>query len=103
MHRFLIGAKGEFVDHINGDGLDNRKSNLRLCSNAQNVQNTGLTRANTSGYKGIRLRNGRWDSRITCLNKTYHLGVFSTKEEAARAYNAAAIELHGEFARLNDV
>lgn len=103
MHRLVIGAVGGIVDHINGDSLDNRKANLRICSNAENVQNVGPTAANTSGFKGLRFKRGKWDARITANNKQFFLGSFDTKEAAAVAYNEAAKKLHGEFARLNHV
>lgn len=108
MHRQIMNAPKDLqVDHINGNKLDNRRSNLRLCNNSQNHQNIGLTKKNTSGFKGVRLdkrkwRNKRWLAEIKTKEKSLFLGYFETKEEAATAYNQAAKKHHGEFARLND-
>lgn len=100
LHNFLTGW--ELVDHVNGDGLDNRRSNLRQATPAQNACNRGLSSNNTSGFKGVyRSRGGRWLAQIQFKKKLTFLGSHETREEAARAYDAAARELHGEFARLN--
>lgn len=104
MHRFLLSAaSGESVDHINGDSLDNRRENIRLCDHKSNRMNTRKPSNNTSGFKGVMRdsRSGLWIARICANRKTHHLGLFVSKEAAARAYDAAAIRLHGEFARLN--
>lgn len=104
MAREIVNApNGKYVDHINGDTLDNRKCNLRICSNAENVRNRGSNKNNTSGYKGVNLekKNGRWTTRIQVNQKMIHIGCFATKEDAAVAYDKAAIKYFGEFARLN--
>jgi hypothetical protein len=105
LSRFLMAAPSGFVvDHINGDPLDNRRANLRLCSQGQNRRNSRRHRNNTTGFKGVcqrRARPGRWFAQITVERQTYFLGTFKTPEAAARAYDAAALEYHGEFARLN--
>jgi hypothetical protein len=95
-------VKGEYVDHINGDGLDNRRSNLRLATKAQNQRNQRLRRDNKSGFKGVCWDNRakKWRALIRFNGKQKTLGYFDTPEEAYEAYCAAAIELHGEFARL---
>lgn len=100
MHVLLMGGIG-MVDHINGDGLDNRRSNLRLATSSQNGANIPAPSHNTSGYKGVSLykRTGRW--RAYAGANARHLGYFATAEEAARAYDAAATETWGNFARLN--
>lgn len=106
LHRVLMGAKaGEFVDHRNGDTLDNQRGNLRITTNAQNCQNQKLRSNNTSGYKGVTFHpnNKNWVAKIHANNKAIHVGVFQTSEEAALAYNEAALKYHGEFARLNEV
>lgn len=104
MHRFLMGAKkGEFVDHINMDKLDNRMSNLRLCNNAQNMRNSSLRSNNTTGFKGIRQNWNKWLARIKVNYQEKYLGSFNSKEEAALAYNKAAVKYFGEFANLNKV
>lgn len=88
---------GSSVDHINGDKLDNRKENLRICTQSDNNKNRRINNNNTSGFKGV-ARNGRqWRAYIA----NTHIGNFNTPEEAARAYDRVALELFGEFAKLN--
>ncbi len=89
------------VDHINGDKSDNRISNLRVCTAFQNQGNRKISKNNTSGFKGVcRLKTGRW--QMSCrANGKDNYSWHDTKEEAARAYDAVAIQAHGEFARLN--
>lgn len=104
MHREIMNApSGVMVDHINGDGLDNRRENLRLATNAENLRNRGRTANNTSGYKGVCWFDdrGKWSARIKVTNKTIYLGYFDTAEAAAIAYDRAAREHHGEFAKTN--
>lgn len=99
MHRAIVGAQaGQDVDHINGNGLDNRRENLRVCSRAQNLANRRSSRRRRSGLKGAYKLGERWLASIKSNGKTRHLGVFDTPEEAHAAYCAAARELHGEFA-----
>tara|TARA_R110000824_G_scaffold396554_1_gene598108 strand:- start:1212 stop:1535 length:324 start_codon:yes stop_codon:yes gene_type:complete len=103
MQRFIMDApKGMQVDHINRNPLDNRKSNLRICTNAENSYNTGPQKNNTSGYKGVSWRKDakKWTAYIGHAPKS-HLGYFDTPEEAAKARDAKAKELHGEYAHLN--
>jgi len=103
MHRLILGAPdGMHSDHINGDTLDNRRSNLRLATAAENSQNQVIRRNNTTGFKGVTFHAGRDEARIMPRGGKYHYrGRFDTAEEAGRAYDAAAMELHGEFARIN--
>lgn len=105
MHRLLTGAKsGEYVDHINGNTLDNRKSNLRICRKQQNEFNTKRRSDNRSGFRGVcAARRGKFRAYINKDGKQYHLGEFSDPVEAAKAYNAKAVEFFGEFARLNPI
>lgn len=106
LHRLIISAPDNMlVDHINGNTVDNRKSNLRLCSHIENLRNSKVQSNNKTGYKGVywHTRNKKWIAHITIKRKSIHLGVFSTKEDAARAYNEAAIKYFGEFARLNNI
>lgn len=108
MHRLLMGEpKGLFVDHINGDVLDNRKSNLRICKSIENSRNSKISKANTSGFKGVvwHKASNSWIAQIgidiNSKRKMVHLGCFPLKEDAARAYDKAAREHYGEFARPN--
>ena len=108
MHRMIMqAAKGIMIDHADGDGLNNRKANLRPASYAQNFQNTGprKTRGRTSRFKGVwRIKQSCqrcWRSGITAYRRYRNIGSFWTEEEAARAYDAQAWRLHGEFARPN--
>lgn len=107
MHRDLFKLIGkETADHINLNKLDNRRKNLRRCNQAQNNRNIGITKNNTSGYKGVWLRNDkkrskRWVAEITFNDKKNHLGSFERPEQAALAYNNAAKKYFGEFAVLN--
>jgi hypothetical protein len=103
MHRLIMNCPdGMTVDHINGDGLDNRRSNLRVCTEAENNRNRGKNINNTSGYKGVHVTPyGKYAAAITAHGKQIRLGNFSTPEDAARAYDKAAKQHHGEFAWLN--
>jgi hypothetical protein len=106
MHTIVIermGLKGR-VDHIDGNGLDDQRSNLRL-SNGHNPKNRRLNVNNTSGYKGVHWKRTRqiWVAKIVSDGKEIYLGSFRDKKEAARMYNKAAKKYHGEFANLNEV
>lgn len=103
MHRLILDAPSHLeVDHINGDGLDNRRCNLRLCDASSNRVNAGLTTRNTSGFKGVHPRPyGRWGAHIRFRNVPLHIGTFATPEAAARAYDAVAKTIHGQFAKIN--
>lgn len=104
LHRIIATPEeGECVDHINGDGLDNRRSNLRCCVQAENNINRGATCISKSGFKGVSWSksNNGWIAQIRRDGLRKHIGTFAKAEDAARAYDAAAIEIHGEFARLN--
>lgn len=112
MHQAVLGKapKGIDIDHINGNKLDNRKSNLRVVSHQQNCFNTKRRVSKTQGvnpskYKGVTWRNDRekWRSRICINGHRIYLGLYETQEDAALAYNVAAKELFGEYARLNEI
>lgn len=106
LHHFLMGVR-QRVDHINGNGLDNRRANLRLCTHAQNMMNRRKFKNSTSKYKGVSIwKNKRgeasgWTVNLYANRKQVHLGIFSDEIEAARAYDTAAKKHFGEFARLN--
>lgn len=90
------------VDHARRDKLDNRFAKLRVATRSQNLCNRPAQVNNTVGFKGVTKFRTRFLARITAQRKHHHLGSFATAEEAARAYNAAARRLHGQFARLNE-
>lgn len=101
LHRWLIDAPVHLmVDHIDRNTLNNRRSNLRLATIAQNNLNTGIRKDNSSGVKGVSFHRGvgRWTSQISIGGKLQYLGCFDTQESAALAYSTAAQKLHGEFA-----
>lgn len=102
MHREIVGAeKHQLVDHRSGDTLDNRRSNLRTCNRSENAWNRAASRGSSSGFKGVSRHGRRWRAQIYVNGHRHSLGVFSEPEDAASAYDAAARDLHGEFARLN--
>jgi hypothetical protein len=104
LHREIMNASaGVQVDHINGNGLDCRRENLRLCTPAENNRNSSKPRSNTSGYKGVtwHKRGAKWQAAISWNRKSIHLGLFSDPETAARAYDEAARKYHGAFAKTN--
>ena len=97
-HREIMKAEqGVQVDHINGNSLDNRKSNLRVCSHAENIWNRSAHSNNTSGYKGVSKSDNKWKACIKKHGKFYYLGVFDTPQEASEAYNSASKQLHEKF------
>jgi hypothetical protein len=107
MHQEILKPPiGMICDHINGDGLDNQRRNLRICTHGNNAMNqSSHRRKSTSPYKGVSLYNDgiRWRSRIKTKDKIYNLGVFESEIDAALAYNNAAIKMFGEFARCNNI
>jgi hypothetical protein len=106
MHRIILGDNFNFhVDHINGDTLDNRRINLRICTHQQNMCNKSISKLNKSGYKGVFYINSlkMYKASIRSNNKSIHLGCFYYAKQAAKAYNEAALKYHGEFANLNKI
>jgi len=106
MHRLILrlqpGDKRE-CDHRDGDGLNNQRSNLRICTKTQNQQNQRKQKSGSSKYKGVSWRQDycKWRSRIQLNGKLIHLGYFLSEKAAGTAYNQAASKHFGEFARLN--
>jgi len=105
LHREIMDAPiNQLVDHANGDTLDNRKCNLRICGAAENAQNRKPLSGKTSKYKGVRkIEDGKFRAEIRPSTGYIHLGIFNNEKEAALAYNYAAKEHYGHFAWLNDV
>ena len=105
LHSYILenSAGGRFVDHKNLDKLDNRESNLRVCTLQQNAFNQGKPCTNTSGMKGVeKLPSGKWRARIGFCKNIISLGVYAEPEDAEMAYDFAATVLFGEFARTNN-
>lgn len=104
LHRLLV-PNVSIIDHIDGNPLNNKKSNLRVCTNAENTRNCGKRVNNTSGYKGVSWHKyvKKFFAQIGSNGQKIHLGYFDGVEDAARAYNAAALKHFGEFARLNEI
>ncbi len=100
MHRAVLDAvPGRDVDHIDGDGLNNRRANLRECTHKQNMANAVVSRRSQLGMKGAYAdKRGRFRASIEVNRKTIHLGSYDTPEEAAAAYRGAAKLVHGKFA-----
>lgn len=104
MHRLIMAApKGSEVDHRDGNGLLNVRSNLRICTHAQNNQNKGVRSSNTSGYKGVSWHKGtsKYEVNIGVDGNLIYLGLFKELEQAALIYNEAALFHFGEYAQLN--
>lgn len=104
LHREIMAPpRGMEVDHISGDGLDNRRENLRVVTKQQNLMNTPPSCRNRSGYKGVSWskRAKKWVASIRVNKKTRNLGFFDTKERAAYAYDMIAEKIFGQYAYLN--
>ena len=105
LHRYLMDCPdGMVVDHINHDTLDNRRSNLRVCTPTQNKQNMKPQKSIQSKYKGVSIKqNGKWQAAIMADTKFHYIGTFDTERDAAVAYNFASKMLHKEYGILNDI
>lgn len=102
MHREVLQAKaGVLIDHVNGNGLDNRKENLRAATRSQNGCNRGKNLNNTSGFKGVfwHKSTGKWYAAVRLNRKLHHLGLFETREEANEVACSFRSQAHGAFAR----
>ena len=99
-HKQLV----DHIEHVDGSHWQDRLSNLRICSNAENLRNQKPNKSGTSKYKGAYLdkRSGKWQAKLVLLGRVKCLGTFTTPEKAARAYDAAAIQFFGEFALTNE-
>ena len=107
MHRFILGItdKSVQVDHQDLDTLNNQIYNIRRATHKENVRNRGITKRSTCGFKGVFWEKSatKWRAQLNVDRKKIHLGLFHDINDAARAYNAASILHHGEFARLNEI
>jgi len=104
LHRFLLNPKpNEQCDHINGDGLDNRRNNIRIVTVSQNHMNRKRRLGSSSQFKGVSKckSTNKWVARIEVKQKHIHLGYFFDEVEAAKAYNVAALKHFREYARIN--
>jgi hypothetical protein len=102
MHRQIMRfPEGRHIDHINSKTLDNRRSNLRICTPTENRRNQRRSSKNSSGFKGADRHQGKWRARITVNYSSRHLGCFSSPVDAALVYDKAALEFFGQFARIN--
>ncbi len=102
MHRFILGNESEHTDHINHNGLDNRKENLRACTRSQNLGNR-LIQKHSSRFKGVSFYRptGKWAAYIGINKKKQHLGYFQKEEDAALEYDRNAKRVFGSFSRTN--
>lgn len=103
MHRAILGCDSKETDHIDGDGLNNRRSNLRPATKSQNMHNKRMSVNNKSGAKGVHWcrTTNRWIARIVVSRRSIYLGCFEDIAKAASAYEAASARLHGEFGRVS--
>lgn len=106
LHDALLGCKN--IDHINNNKADNRRSNLRLATPGQNIANTKKQQNTSSQYKGVRFdksgkRKKRWMAAYEHNNKSHTIGRYHTEIQAAQAYNVKALEIWGDYAKLNRV
>lgn len=105
MHQLFLGEppEGQVIDHINGDGLDNRRTNLRFCTHSENHANERKRRGGTSVFKGVSFDSNRdkWSAKIMVNGETRNLGRFDDESAAAIAYDLAAVEIYGQYARTN--
>jgi hypothetical protein len=104
MHRLIAEApRGCIVDHVDGNGLNNKKNNLRLCTYSDNASNKTPKKGGSSRYLGVSWvsKKKSWVAQIFKNGKPFYLGGFKVEKDAALAYDRAAKEIHGDFARLN--
>jgi hypothetical protein len=102
MHQLVVPGL-QRVDHLDGNGLNNTRSNLRAATHGQNVANSQKRVGTSSQYKGVTRKKTRWGAQIVANKRRRDLGSYKTEEEAAQAYNDAAVRFFGEYARLNEI
>lgn len=103
MHRLITNRPvDKHVDHANHDTLDNRLSNLRICTRTENRRNSNKAKNNTTGYKGVVMAGKKFAAQIGYNGKKLYLGLYDTAQEASLAYDNKAAILHGDFAKLNN-
>jgi len=100
MHRMILGNDFKLIDHKDGDGLNNQRNNLRGCTYTQNQMNKRISKANKTGYKGVRLEGNKYTAHYSKNGKSYRLGRFDTAMEAAMAYKDFAVKNYGSFANV---
>jgi hypothetical protein len=103
MHRFLMNPlKGQQIDHVDGNGLNNQRKNLRICNHSENQRNKKIYKSNISGFKGVSWNKNanKWQSFIRVDSKRIHLGYFKSKLSAFETYCKASVEFHGKFSRF---
>jgi len=91
------------IDHVDGDGMNNRWDNLREATGSENLYNRSKTIRNTSGFKGVHLQKNKWAARIQADGVNHWLGVYNTPEEASKAYDRASLKFHGKYAYINRI
>lgn len=105
MHRQLLGITDSktFVDHKDGNGLNNQKNNLRICTASQNLANARVSKSNSSGLKGVSWHKAakKWQAYISFDKKRIHIGLFENINDAGAAYDKKAVQIYGAFAKTN--
>jgi hypothetical protein len=101
LHRFIMG-NGPHIDHIDGNPLNNQRSNLRFVTHSQNMANRRKFKPSSSIYKGVHKKGAKWVAEIGGKNSRLRIGSFATEWDAALAYNFVAYERYGDYARLNE-
>lgn len=102
LHQMILPVPyGFLVDHQNGNTLDNRRSNLRVATASENAMNRSKAVATSSQYRGVTRVRNKWQAIITAGGRQTYLGMYSSEAEAAKAYDLAAVRIHGAFAKLN--
>jgi HNH endonuclease len=103
MHRVVLGSDFKVIDHEDGNGLNNQKSNLRGCTHQQNQMNKRMSKGSKTGFKGVFVHGKRYVAKCTFNKRCVHLGSFVKAEDASRAYDEFVLSRFGEFARPNAI